>query len=43
MTITIKHNPFFNQYVATIDDGEHDYQILAPTKTELLNKIKNQL
>jgi hypothetical protein len=43
MTITITHNPWFNQYVATIDDGENDYQILAPTKTELLNKIKNQL
>lgn len=43
MTFNIDYNPVFKMWIANIDDGENDYQILAPTKTELLNKIKNQL
>ena len=43
MNFNIEYNPVFKMYIANIDDGEHDYSISAPTKTELINKIKNQL
>ena len=43
MTFTINYDPIFKKWIANIDDGEHDYSISAPTKTELINKIKNEI
>jgi hypothetical protein len=43
MNINITYNHGLQWYIANIDDGEHDYSISAPTKTELINKIKNEI
>ena len=41
MNYEIFYHPVFKEFIATIDDGEHDYQISAATKEELLTKISN--
>ena len=41
MNYEIFYHPIFKEFIATINDGDHDYQISAENKKELLTKIAN--